>query len=120
MATEQMDKMEKIKKLYENIYNMVDTLHDETLVDPNQSPNCNDIIHIYSDGNITNQKGGWAYLQRNERNVKEPISKNLNLDVDKFKKILKNEPNVQCGYIIVTRTNAMLIREKMLALAELL
>jgi hypothetical protein len=36
------------------------------LINPNESPNGNLIYHLYSDGEITYQKGGWAYLERSE------------------------------------------------------
>lgn len=32
----------------------------------NASPNGNQIYHLYSSGEITHQKGAWAYLQRSE------------------------------------------------------
>lgn len=32
----------------------------------NASPNGNQIYHLYSNGEITFQKGAWAYLQRSE------------------------------------------------------
>jgi hypothetical protein len=34
----------------------------------NASPNGNQIYHFYSNGEITFQKGAWAYLQRSEFN----------------------------------------------------
>lgn len=36
------------------------------LVNPKDSPNGNQIYHLYSTGEISFQKGGWAYLQRSE------------------------------------------------------
>ena len=35
-------------------------------IDPNASPNGNQIYHLYSTGKITYQKGAWAYLKRSE------------------------------------------------------
>ena len=37
-----------------------------TLVDRTASPNGNQIYHFYNDGEITHQKGGWAYQRRTE------------------------------------------------------
>ena len=34
----------------------------------NASPNGNQIYHLYSNGEITYQKGAWAYLKRSEFN----------------------------------------------------
>lgn len=36
------------------------------LIIPSESPNGNTIYHLHSNGEITFQKGGWAYLQRSE------------------------------------------------------
>jgi hypothetical protein len=42
-------------------------LHSPTgLINPKESPNGNQIYHLYSTGEISFQKGGWAYLQRSE------------------------------------------------------
>lgn len=53
------------------------------LVHPTESPNGNNIYHLYSDGEITFQKGGWAYLQRSEfthwNNYANSNCKKLNL-----------------------------------------
>lgn len=35
-------------------------------INANASPNGNQIYHLYSSGEITHQKGAWAYLQRSE------------------------------------------------------
>jgi len=60
---------EKIK----NIQDMILQYHDPTLVQSNQSPNDNTIYHIYNDFSVTQQKGGYAYLQRNEILIEKPI-----------------------------------------------
>ena len=36
------------------------------LLQPKESPNGNIMYHLYSSGEITYQKGGWGYLNRNE------------------------------------------------------
>lgn len=60
--------MSDIKSLNEEIIN-AHQKHYETsptgLIIPTESPNGNLIYHLYSDGTITYQKGGWAYGQRN-------------------------------------------------------
>lgn len=43
------------------------------LVNPDDSPNANTIYHLYNDGEITHQKGGFAYLMRTEFTFKNEI-----------------------------------------------
>lgn len=50
----------------EQIADSIKNAHNPQLVLPEESPNGNWITHLYSDGEITSQKGGWAYLQRSE------------------------------------------------------
>ncbi len=97
------------------IYNMVVELHDPGLIHTNESPNANTIYHCYNDGEITNQKGGWAYEQRNMRTSAQPIYGNLKLDISKF-------PIVEygVGYVIATYENCLKIRSEMEKLAELI
>jgi hypothetical protein len=42
------------------------TISPTGLVKPNESPNGNQIYHLYSTGEISYQKGGNAYMQRSE------------------------------------------------------
>jgi hypothetical protein len=42
-------------------------------IGPGASPNGNQIYHLYSTGEITYQKGAWAYLQRSEFTYKYDI-----------------------------------------------
>jgi hypothetical protein len=77
--------------------------HNPSLVDPNESPNGNTIYHIYSDGEVTYQKGGWAYLQRSEFNMNYSKCKNKYNDLFPLK----------CGeytYAIVTAQDAKQIQ----------
>ena len=60
----------------EQIQTEIKNAHNPGLVLPEESPNGNWITHLYSDGEITSQKGGWAYLQRSE----------FTQSYDKFKK----------------------------------
>lgn len=50
----------------QSIKEFIDRSHNPNLVQPDVSPNGNTIYHIYSDGTITYQKGGWAYRDRSE------------------------------------------------------
>ena len=112
------------QKLLENIYNLINKYHNPDLVKPNDAPNSNIITHIYSDGEITEQKGGFAYLQRNERTIKCPISNidngnlkkiNLKFDITKFPK-MKDNGSRKFGYAIVLEKHANEIRNEMLKL----
>jgi len=48
----------------DSIQSFINKAHNPSLVKPEESPNGNWIYHIYSDGELTSQKGGWAYLSR--------------------------------------------------------
>jgi hypothetical protein len=119
------DTKQDIIDIIENIYSLVNKYHNLDLVKPNDSPNSNIITHIYSDGEITEQKGGFAYLQRNERIIKCPISNidngnfkilKLDLDITKFPKIKDNGSRSKFGYAIVLEKHAYEIRNEMLKL----
>ena len=109
------------------IYNILNQYNDDTLIKPDANPGDNTIFHLYHDGSITSQYGGWAYLQRKEKDIKPYISKNLHLDIEKFthKHFIENiiygrSVSKRFGYVIVTYENALLIRDEMEKLAELL
>ena len=52
------------------------------LIKVNQAPNENIIYHFYNDGEITNQKGGFAYKRRSEFTYKSKLlNNNNNLDL---------------------------------------
>jgi hypothetical protein len=44
------------------------------LINTQDSPNKNLIYHLYNDGEITFQKGSWAYLQRSEYPLRSKLS----------------------------------------------
>lgn len=59
----------EIKQLKAEIINAHDnhyTISPTGLVNPKESPNGNQIYHLYSTGEISFQKGGWVYMQRSE------------------------------------------------------
>jgi len=97
-----------IKKLIQETINFS---HNKKLIDENMAPNANIIYHIYQDGEITSQKGSWAYGRRSEFTIHYPIHGYTNnfifpLNRGKF------------GYAIVTEENAVLIRNMMIKDAE--
>jgi len=97
-----------IKKLIQETINFS---HNKKLIDKNMAPNSNIIYHLYQDGEITFQKGSWAYGGRSEFTLHYPIYGYINnftfsLNRGKF------------GYAIVTKENASLIRKMMIQDAE--
>jgi len=93
---------------------LIAKLHNPNLVQPDESPNGNTIYHIYSDGEITEQKGGWAYLQRSERSLEYTIY-GVYINPEIFPN--KRETCFQTfGYAIVTYDDAKLIRNAMIKL----
>ena len=65
-----------------DIYDTVAHCHNPKLIHPEESPNSNTIYHIYNDGEITEQKGGWAYQNRTMRTVKCSLYRSF--DITKF------------------------------------
>lgn len=55
------------------IQNLINEHHDDSLVNPNESPNGNRITVLYDDGEIIETKGGWAFLQRSQFTLVGPI-----------------------------------------------
>jgi len=108
------------QKVLENIYKLINEYHNPDLVKPTDAPNSNIISHIYSDGEITEQKGGFAYLQRSERTVEFPIRNRnistLDFDINKFPKIKENGSRNKFGYAVVLERQAYEIRNEMLKL----
>jgi len=70
-----------------------------------QSPNENVIYHLYNDGEITHQKGSWAYLKRSEfpNNVKDEIIITAKKLRNQFVFPKKIEKDVGLSYAILTK-----------------
>ena len=92
----------------DNLQLFIQNAHNPSLVLPNDSPNSNRIYHIYSDGEITYQKGGFAYLHRSEFTVK-PALQNL-----KHSFTFPINRSNDTSYAIVTLINAELIRNALI------
>jgi hypothetical protein len=90
------------------IQDMIKKYHNPNLVQPDASPNGNKIYHIYSDGEITNQKGGFAYLRRSEFIVKSAV-------LSSFEKRSFPIKSLTFSYAIVTEEHAVLIRNALMA-----
>lgn len=91
----------------ENIQHIINKSHNPSLVIPDESPNANTIYHIYSDGEITNQKGGFAYLERREFTNQIPIPNGNSL------KLIFPYKGYTHTYAIVTLEDALNIRNMM-------
>lgn len=83
------------------------------LVKPNDSPNGNQIYHLYSTGEISFQKGGWAYLQRSECISDGKITNYQKLGIKLPKKAADGST-----YAILTREECKQFRDKMIELIE--
>lgn len=95
----------------DELKHLITASHNPNLVKPNESPNGNIIYHIYSDGEITEQKGGSAYLQRSERTLQYCLY-GINVDPAIFPNKRATDYNT-FGYAIVTREDAVKIRDAM-------
>ena len=63
------------------IKDAIDKAHNPLLVQRTESPNGNIIYHLYDNGEISFQKGGWAYLQRSEFTDKQGLCKKNYVDL---------------------------------------
>lgn len=87
------------------------------LVHPNESPNGNTIYHLYSDGEITSQKGGWAYLQRSE------FSDWNNPTISGYQKLnlkLPGDANNCMSYAVLTYEECINFRKRMIELIKII
>jgi len=83
------------------------------LINPKDSPNGNQIYHLYSTGEISFQKGGWAYLQRSEC-----ISMGKITNYQKLGLKLPKQAADETTYAILTKEECIKFREKMLELIK--
>ena len=78
------------------------------LIQPKESPNGNTIYHLYSDGTITYQKGGDAYLQRSVFEEEYALKNHRKINL----KLLNDAPD-GTTYVILTKEECHYFREKM-------
>jgi hypothetical protein len=93
----------------DHIKEIINSTHNPSLINVKEAPNENTIYHIYSDGEITSQKGSWAYGQRSEFTSYYPLDKFI--PVDYFPIVRTNSNGIKFGYAIVTYHDALKIRE---------
>jgi hypothetical protein len=107
-----IDKMtiEEINKLVIDAHNDHYINGNNKLIDTSKqaSPNDNQIYHLYSDGQITHQKGAWAYMKRTEFNCVLDIKASKNIPF-KFVK----EADDGTTYAILTQQECLQFRELM-------
>ena len=82
------------------------------LVDPSVSPNSNLIYRLYATGEISCQKGGWAYNQRSEFMTHGRLSYYRKLG---FEFPHTNATNTH-SYVVLTEAECIAYREEMIAL----
>jgi hypothetical protein len=78
------------------------------LIKPNVSPNGNEINHLYSNGELTWQKGGCAYMQRSEFTFQDAISGWEKLELE-----LVKPANYGLTYAILTEKECLEFRVRM-------
>ncbi len=103
------NQMNETKVTFNQLKDFIHSCNNLKLIDTNMSPLENTIYHIYSDGEITEQKGSWAYGQRNERTWTYPVFENIYVK-DLFPFEINNSFGT-FGYAIVTFEDAKKIIE---------
>jgi len=81
--------------------------HNPELLKRDEQPNANIIYHIFSDGEITEEKGGWAFGNRSMRTVKDNIVPNNYVPLFP----IRRGYNDSYGCAMVTLEDAFIIRE---------
>jgi len=81
--------------------------HNPELLKKEEQPNANTIYHVYSDGEITEEKGGWAFGNRSIRTLKDNIVPNNYVALFP----VRRGYNDSYGCAMVTLEDALIIRE---------
>ena len=101
----------EIKQLNADIISAHDKHYDTSLtglINPKESPNANLIFHLYSTGEISYQKGGWAYTQRSEFTAHDRLPNYQKLGLEFPKKA-----EYGTTYVILTSEECLDFRDKM-------
>jgi hypothetical protein len=104
---------EQLKQFINDLHNWHYLSSPTGLINPNESPNGNQIYHLYSTGEISFQKGGWAYLQRSECIAEGKITNYHKLDLKLPKKAADGTT-----YAILTKEECTKIRAQMVELIK--
>jgi len=98
----------RVIKAHNNHYiNNIDGLID---MSKNANPSENQIYHLYSNGEITYQKGAWAYLKRSEFNLEYEIPGAKYMS---FSFLMDREEDSVKTYAILTKQECLSFREQM-------
>ncbi len=114
-----LDSVEAINNLVEIINNAHYKHYEKSptgLIDlgMNSSPNGNLIYHLYNNGEITFQKGAWAYLQRGEFTLLPKLTNIENNNYFTHFKFVKTfADQVNLSYVILTEDECKHFREMM-------
>lgn len=108
-----MLEIELLNQLINDTHNWHYISSPNGLVNPKDSPNGNQIYHLYSTGEISFQKGGWAYLQRSEC-----ISDGKITNYQKLGLKLPKEAADGTTYAILTKEECTKFRIKMIELVK--
>jgi hypothetical protein len=104
---------ESIAKLNEDIVHAHHAHYTEItplgLVEPDMQPNENCIFHLYSDGAITYQPGGTAYLTRRELFIVDEFQDFKKMKMMEF---VKSSKHKDLTYVILTKEECMDFRKK--------
>jgi len=106
-----MNDPKQLNELINHLHNWHYISSPNGLVNPKESPNGNQIYHLYSTGEISFQKGGWAYLQRSECFIDGKIFNYQTLELK-----LPKEAEDGSTYAILTREECKNMREQMIEL----
>jgi hypothetical protein len=108
-----MREAKQLNELINDVHNWHYISSPTGLVNPKESPNGNQIYHLYSTGEISFQKGGWAYLQRSECITDGKLSSYQKIDLR-----LPKEAADGSTYAILTREECIKFRAQMVELIK--
>lgn len=108
-----MKETEQLNELINDTHNLYYISSPTGLINPKDSPNGNQIYHLYSTGEISFQKGGWAYLQRGEC-----ISEGKIFNYQKLGLKLPKQATDGSTYAILTKDECKKFRTQMVELIK--
>lgn len=92
-----------------NAHNKHYEMNKDGLICINEQPNSNIIYHLYSTGEYTFQKGGWAYLKRSEFTISNKLPYYNKLSF----KFANNLDDSSITYVILTEQECIHYINKM-------
>jgi hypothetical protein len=103
-----------IMQKFSSFQELINSCNNPELIDRTLAPNGNTIYKIYSDGEITFEKGGDAYGRRTLHTLMSSCIRNKFADLFPFK--ITGSYNDDYGYAIVTCEDAYKIRDALINL----